>query len=106
MDIEKIIAELHESFQALVIERMKDGALPIRTDAPFAVDFSGQYSHAPIAVLWHFYQHGYLERASAVIELPKEANGVLIQHMPKGSGFRAGFEFCLKAVNEAGVNTK
>ena len=70
----------------------------------FELDESGAYKHAPTLMLWHFFQLGYATRLEKPIELPKEVNGTLIEHMPKGSGFKSGFDFLVRDLLTKGVN--
>ena len=99
------IIEASSMFERLVSTYVGVGQLPAGTDN-FALNESGEYAHVPTLLLWHFFQLGYAARMNKTIELPKEVNGTLIEHMPKGSGFKAGFDFLVKDLLMKGVSLK
>lgn len=96
------IIEAINMFERLVSTHVGVGQLPAGTDN-FALNEKGEYAHVPTLLLWHFFQLGYATRMAKVIELPKEVSGNLIEHMPKGSGFKAGFDFLVKDLLKKGV---
>ncbi len=99
------LAEVISTFERLVSGYVGLGQLPTGTDN-FSLNEQGQYSHVPTLLLWQLFQLGYASRMEKAVELPKEVAGVMIEHMPKGSGFRAGFDFLVKDLLKKGVNLK
>lgn len=97
------INEVAEIFERLISQHVGACKLPGGTDN-FTINQHGEYVNALTLVLWQFFQLGYAARMKKAIELPKEVNGTLIEHMPKGSGFKTGFDFLIKDLLKKGVN--
>lgn len=91
------------AFRKIIEAEVSAGNVPASA-ANFELNEAGEYSYVPTQLLWHFFQLGYATRMAKAVELPKEVNGALIEHMPKGSGFKSGFDYLVKDLLAKGVN--